>query len=111
MLHFKRLLRRTTRLATVPREVRQAEERWLATNDDARAEARASGCKCGAPATHVRRLPVMGGVPFEVWTCAAHVNVNGWRMNENGDSVPLGGEFTFNRIEPRWAGWVEEARP
>jgi len=55
-------------------EVAAAEDRWRTKN----AESRAAGCPCGEPATHVARLPVVGSVPFEVWSCEAHVGVNSW---------------------------------
>jgi hypothetical protein len=62
-----------------------ARARWLAIN----AAAKAAGCKCGAPNTHVRRYGgTLGGVPSEVWTCEKHQNVGSWTKVGDGPWIP-----------------------
>lgn len=57
------------------REWREAGERWTEHN----AKAKAQGCQCGEPATHVERYhETHGPVPYEHWTCEEHVGVNMW---------------------------------
>ena len=70
------------------REWAEASARWRLLN----AEARAAGCKCGRPATNVRRYGgTVGGVPFEVWSCEEHQNVNSWSKSHQGYAwVPMG---------------------
>lgn len=62
-------------------DIREAEERWKKINQRSLDE----GCRCGRPATHVRRVKVVGRVPAEIWTCEEHVNVNGWSRMPNSD--------------------------
>lgn len=57
------------------RAERRAAASWRIRN----AAAYAAGCKCGAPATQVRRYGgTVGGVPFEVWSCLEHRDVFRW---------------------------------
>ncbi|MFG1846853.1 hypothetical protein [Micromonospora carbonacea] len=80
------------RAAARDREHREAEQRWHAIN----AAARAAGCLCGQPATHVARMPTgFGNCVHEVWTCAEHVGVNEWASNGDGTASPR-----FDRTSP-----------
>ncbi len=64
------------------------EERWRRIN----AAAKAEGCKCGKPATTVRRYGgTTGSVPSEVWSCEEHRNVNEWSgSGSDGPWTPRG---------------------
>ncbi len=67
-----------------PTEGELAAERWRKSN----LEAKLQGCRCGAPATVVRRMRgTVGGVPAEIWSCEDHWRVNGWHMVD-GAYVP-----------------------
>lgn len=64
-----------------------AAERWLANN----AERKATGCRCGRPATKVRyEYQVIGGVPAEIWTCDNHEGVNVWVSTDGGRTFEPG---------------------
>jgi hypothetical protein len=66
----------------------ECRDRWLKIN----AETKAAGCRCGKPATHVRRFGgTVGGVASEVWSCEEHQNVNGW--SRSGDSWVPSSDF------------------
>jgi len=61
------------------RETRAAERRFRASNQAAEVR----GCRCGQPATHIRYgYGQVGRVPFEIYSCAEHVNVNGWHSSD-----------------------------
>ena len=85
-------------------EYEAAADRGRAHN----AAAKAAGCKCGRPATKVRRVfGTVGGVPCEIWSCDEHVNVNGWtRSGEDGAYVP-GGDYT--EADLRWMSEPSDA--
>jgi len=64
---------------------------------------------CGAPATHVRRFRTAGTVPHEVWTCAAHIDVNGWQSSDGVTWKPTNARFGADTA--RWQiGPVKEIR-
>lgn len=91
------------RCAHILRGTEAAAERWRRIN----AAAKAEGCKCGASATHVRYgHGTIGGVPSEHWSCAAHVNVNGWSYHD-GKWSP-GSEYT--EADLMWLSRPEEHR-
>jgi hypothetical protein len=83
------------------RRRRAAERRWRRHNQ----QARAAGCRCGRPATRVRRIRVAGEVPSEIWTCAEHVQVNGWIMEPGQPPQP--GALFDDSILPWQVGPVE----
>lgn len=81
-------------------EAQSAAERWRAHN----AAAKAAGCKCGRPATKVRRMyGTTGGVPAEMWTCDEHVNVNSWTRSGADDSYVPAGDYTKADLQ-----WMSE---
>lgn len=103
------VLRDTDPANWVEVEAERAAERWREHNR----VAREAGCKCGAPATHVRYgYGTVGGVPAEVWTCAAHINVNGWIGVGDGPWRPME-DFTPNELawtsDPIFRGDESEA--
>lgn len=101
MRSLLRWLRATQPTPAVSEEA-AAAARWRVIND----AARAAGCKCGAPATHVRYMHgTVGGVPAETHTCAEHVNVNGWSRAGAGPWVPTD-DFSESALK-----WVSPARP
>lgn len=95
-----------------PDPVAEAEARWRKTNEAKRREAREQGCPCGAPATHVRRVPgAVGSVAPEFWTCAEHVNVNTWISAVGGGMRP-DPSLAFDSPSMRqWAGLVKPEAP
>lgn len=61
-------------LSPYDEKVKAAEDRWRAINK----ETKARGCRCGKSATKVNYHPVMGSVPFEIWTCDEHEGAEAW---------------------------------
>lgn len=60
--------------------------RWRQIN----ADAKAAGCKCGRPATHVQfMVGTVGGVPAQIWSCEDHPNVNNWTRAPDGNWTPV----------------------
>lgn len=104
---FKTLRGLLDRRTYEEREAPAASNRWATIN----AEARATGCKCGQPATHVRRLPyVIGSVPAEIWTCEEHINVNSWHGRDDGTYVPNPNDAGFSAPSmAQWSGYVTRA--
>lgn len=91
------------------REERAAEQRWAAINAQAWDE-QEGRCRCGAPVTHVRKVPVVGRVPFKIFTCSEHVNVNAWAGRADGTFAPSNPHLNFDVMESRWSGTVEPLR-
>lgn len=90
------------RCAHILEGVAAVDKRFRQANEAARAE----GCPCGAPATHVRQgFGAMGAVGPEFWTCAAHVNVNRWSGTGDGVWTPAG---DFGPAEAQWVGSAQE---
>lgn len=58
----------------VTEQTRQAEWRWHYNN----AAAKAKGCPCGKPAEVAQRMPVVGTVPYEWWTCSGCAGADGF---------------------------------
>lgn len=78
------------------REYAAARDRWLRSN----AERKAAGCRCGQPATYVRRFGgTVGGVPAEYWYCADHTNVNSWTSSDGGRTYTPGPDITPEQLD------------
>lgn len=74
-----------------------ARERWIEHNERAREE----GCRCGRPGEYARAMyGTIGGIPALIYSCAEHVNVNGWSRSGDGPWVPSG---DFDE-DSRWVG-------
>ena len=63
------------------KQIKEAESRWLAINQ----EAKVCGCECGKPASRVQYdSRVVGNVMRETWTCDEHVGSSAWTFRPDG---------------------------